>query len=307
MSSSRRATRIGWRVGSDLKEAAQTTGVTFIPEPPAPKAPPPPPVAAPAPAPPTPAPAPAPAAVAPTPAAVPPDPAPAQPAAPRPATNRPQRPRPPIPFSEVSGPNSMPVSDVTQTHRDPGMGLMLGIVAGMVAGAVAFWYFEIRPRDPYAEEEAASAPVRVVDAGSRAKPVVAAAAPSPDGGPAPTPVAAADPGSPTATPTPGSSAPVVTFKTVDAGPSDLVLEVSTDPALQILIDGNKVGSGSASVHLKPGKHRIEGVDKALHIDQPRDIDLHKDHQKERIEVGKAQLSFDVPARRRGDRRWEGGG
>jgi serine/threonine-protein kinase len=75
----------------------------------------------------------------------------------------------------------------------------------------------------------------------------------------------------------------------------LALDIETEPAMLVKIDGEKVGTGVVHASLPPGRHRIEASDKALRVYSVREVDLRGDHQSVKIEVSKAQLAFDVPA------------
>ena len=298
-----------------IKEAIESTGATEIPadlkaaidalppEPPPdlsapppipppftiaePPAKPPPPVAEAAPA----APPPPVAALAPTapsiPAAAPaPAPAPAAPAPvepPKPAWTMPSNRQPEL---------SIPPPDHSRRNLGIGVGIAVAITAW-------FWFVRstqgptpvqeaVRRANELAAARDAGAPV--VDAGATA---VAAAAN--DAG------ASADGGATAAAATTDAGQAAVANAVVDAGApatpvaEKLVLDVETEPPMKIKIDGDPVGSGTIHASLTPGRHRVEAADKALHIFAAREVTLEKNHQQEKITVGKAQLAFDVPA------------
>ena len=297
-----------------IKEAIESTGATEIPEdlkaalealppedqssvvappppiPPAfniaePPAKPPPPVAEAAP----PAPTPTPTPPAPAPAATPPAPTPAP--APEPAKPAPANEPKPAWLMPNSRPPEVSVPPPDHSRRNLAIGVGLAI-------AITAWFGYVKStQGPTPIEEAvarANAAAAAKDAGS---PVVdagasAVAMAAGDGGTADGGAESASAAMPDAGTTPVANA------VVDAGPpaaEKLVLDVETDPPMKIKIDGDSVGSGVVHASLPPGRHRVEASDKALRIFAAREVTLEKNHQEEKITVGKAQLAFDVPA------------
>jgi len=176
----------------------------------------------------------------------------------------------------------------------PSHALRNGLIGVLVGGAAAAWVWYVRSTQgpsPVAQamalaasaQDAGAADAGPADAGTQA---AAAAAAVGDGGAPMTAAGAMDAG--------------VVAAPVDAGPASavaqkLMLEIQTDPPLTIKVDGARMGTGAVHARFAPGPHRVEAYDRSLHIFTARAVNLTKDHQQERISVGKAQLAFDVPA------------
>lgn len=78
-------------------------------------------------------------------------------------------------------------------------------------------------------------------------------------------------------------------------PEPAKLSVSTSPELDILVDGKKVGRGSATVTVSPGKHSVRALDRSLGIDVKRRVRVGAGKtERVGIEVGKGSLVLDAP-------------
>jgi serine/threonine-protein kinase len=232
--------------------------------------------------------------------------------------------------SEIAPYEPTPTERAEMAQQASRRNLFVGLLGGMAIGGI-FWMWwrishppvieEPRNNNPFASllfdagsaapnvlanaptpDAASSAPLAVVADGG-ANPVGAVAAASTTGTTPSVPTSVASDGgastmppwAPRVVPDAGSPA---TASAVDAGatPSgNFVLEVSTEPPLQITIDDKKYGIGVTTVSLPAGHHRIDAQSTTLHVYTAREIELKKDHQKEHIVVGSSELAFDVPS------------
>lgn len=211
----------------------------------------------------------------------------------RPATRQPMRPPVPTPVGEPQY-NRRASDRPPELTGEPapshlGRNLALGLLAGgAIAGGI--WFARASQSPPATSGSEALRPAAPV-----------ASAPSTDagdsdGGSAPLDgggedAGALDAGAPMIHgPVDAGSAPVAPV----ASGAKLTLEIETQPPLSVKVDGEAVGRGAVHLSLPEGKHRVEASDRALRIFTVREVNLTRDHQREVITVGKAQLAFDVP-------------
>jgi hypothetical protein len=72
------------------------------------------------------------------------------------------------------------------------------------------------------------------------------------------------------------------------------VDVSSDPAGDVFVDGKRVGRSPLTRNVSRGKHKVRVADRALGIDQTKVVEVRSAHVKVRFAFGKASLTVTAP-------------